>query len=119
MNKPMSALSPTCSTETSRQVVKLQVFTILWMTLEAAISLSSARHSHSPALFAFGGDSLMELLSAAVVFGRFRFAFNEARAARIAGALLFALAGLVLLTSALSFAGYREATPSPVGMAIL
>ena len=87
--------------------------------MEAAISLGSAWHSHSPALFAFGGDSLVELLSAAVVFWRFRFAFNERRAARIAGALLFTLAGFVVLTSALELTGFREAQPSLAGMCIL
>ena len=89
------------------------------MTLEAALSLGTAWNSHSPALFAFGGDSLVELLSAAVVFWRFRFAFNEAHAARIAGALLFTLAGLVVLTSVLNFVGYREAQQSLIGVGIL
>jgi hypothetical protein len=79
------------------------------MTLEAAISLGSAWHSHSPALLAFGGDSVVELLSAGVVFWRFRFAFDEARAARIAGALLFTLAGFVVLTSGLNLLGYPYA----------
>jgi divalent metal cation (Fe/Co/Zn/Cd) transporter len=110
---------PTSLTDVSRRVLRLQVFTILWMTLEAAISLGAAWNSHSPALFAFGGDSLVELLSAAIVFWRFRFAFNEARAARIAGALLFALAGLVVLASVLNFIGYREAQRSLAGMGIL
>ena len=81
----------------SRRVLRLQVLTIAWMTVEAVVSLAAAWNSHSPALFAFGGDSLVELLSAAVVFWRFRFELNEARAARIAGALLFMLAGLVVL----------------------
>lgn len=115
----MAASIPTCSTDVSRPVLRLQAFTIVWMTLEAAISLGSAWHSHSPSLLAFGGDGLVELLSAAVVFWRFRFAFNEARAARIAGALLFILAGLVMLTSVLNFIGYREAHRSLAGMGIL
>jgi divalent metal cation (Fe/Co/Zn/Cd) transporter len=68
---------------------------------------------------AFGGDSLIELLSAAVVFWRFRFTLSEARAARIAGGLLFALAGFVVLTSVLNLFGYREAQRSPVGIGIL
>jgi len=90
-----------------------------WMTLEAVVSLGAAWKSHSPALFAFGGDSLVELLSAAVVFWRFRFDLKEALAARIAGALLFILAGLVTLTSVLNFLGYREAQRSFVGIGIL
>jgi len=115
----MAIASPTSLTDVSRRVLRLQVFTILWMTLEAVISLGAAWNSHSPALFAFGGDSLVELLSAAVIFWRFRFAFNEARAARIAGALLFTLAGLVVLTSVLNFVGYREAQQSLVGVGVL
>src|SRR6266853_1014408 len=105
--------------EISRRVLRLQVLTIAWMTVEAVVSLAAAWNSHSPALFAFGGDSLVELLSAAVVFWRFRFELNEARAARIAGVLLFMLAGLVALTSVLNFLGYREAQRSLVGIGIL
>ncbi len=105
--------------EVSRRVLQLQVLTIVWMTVEAVVSLGTAWSSHSPALFAFGGDSLIELLSAAVVFWRFRFTFNEARATRIAGVLLFTLAGLVMLTSVLNFLGYREAQRSLVGIGIL
>jgi hypothetical protein len=71
------------------------------MRVEAVVSLAADWNSHSPALFAFGGDSLVELLSAAVVFWRFWFELNEGRAARIAGAFLFMLAGLVALTSVL------------------
>jgi divalent metal cation (Fe/Co/Zn/Cd) transporter len=89
------------------------------MAMEAAISLGSASDSHSPALLAFGGDSLVELLSAAVVLWRFRFAFDEARAARIAGTLLFVLAGLVALASVLNLLGYTEARQTKLGMGIL
>jgi divalent metal cation (Fe/Co/Zn/Cd) transporter len=62
---------------------------------------------------------LVELLSAAVVFWRFRFAFDEARAARVAGALLFILAGLVALTSVLNSVGYRESQQSLLGGILL
>jgi divalent metal cation (Fe/Co/Zn/Cd) transporter len=105
--------------DVSRKILQLQIVTLVWMCVEAAVSLVSAWHSHSPALLAFGGDSLIELLSAAVVFWRFRFELNEERAARIAGALLFALAGVVMLTCFLNFLGYREAQPSLVGIGIL
>jgi len=105
--------------EIPRRILRLQVITIAWMTVEAVVSLGTAWRSHSPALLAFGGDSLIELLSAAVVFWRFRFDLKEARAARIAGVLLFALAGLVILTSVLNFIGYREAQRSLMGIGIL
>ena len=115
----MTAATSSELTDASRRVLQLQVLTIVWMTVEAVVSLGTAWNSHSPALFAFGGDSLIELLSAAVVLWRFRFALNEARAARIAGVLLFALAGLVVLTSVLNFLGYRETQRSLIGIGIL
>jgi len=115
----MAVATPTSLTDVSRQVIRLQAFTIVWMTLEAALSLGAAWPSHSPALLAFGGDSLIELLSAGVVFWRFRFKLNEGPAARIAGGLLFALAGLVVLTAALNFLGYREAQRTLMGIGIL
>ncbi len=89
------------------------------MTVEALVSLGTAWTLHSPALLGFGGDSLIELFSAAVVFWRFRFALGEARAARMAGGLLFALAVFVVLTSVLNVFGYREAQRSVVGIGIL
>jgi divalent metal cation (Fe/Co/Zn/Cd) transporter len=103
----------------SRRILRIQVLTIIWMIVEAAVSLGTAFRSHSPALFAFGADSLIELLSAAVVLWRFRFELNEARAARMAGILLFAIAGVVTMTSVLNFLGYHEAQRSLVGIGIL
>ena len=70
-------------------------------------------------MLGFGGDSVIELPSAAVVFCVLRVHFDEARAARMAGALLFALAGLVVLTSVLNFIGCREARRSLIGICIL
>jgi divalent metal cation (Fe/Co/Zn/Cd) transporter len=115
----MNAATSSELSDVSRRVLQLQVLTITWMIVEAVVSLGTALSSHSPALLAFGGDSLIELLSAAVVFWRFRFDTNESGAARIAGGLLFALAALVTLTSALNFLGYREAQRSPLGIGIL
>jgi len=115
----MIAATTSPSFDVSRKVLQLQVITLTWMSVEAIVSLGTAWTSHSPALLAFGGDGLIERLSAAVVFWRFRFALAEARAARIAGGLLFALAGFVVLTSVLNFFGYREAQRSLVGIVIL
>ena len=111
----MTAAAPSELPSVSRRVHSLQVLTIVWMTVEAVVSLGTAWRSHSPALLGFGGDSLIELLSAIVVLSRFRFHLSDARAARTAGVLLFVLAGLVMLTSVLNFLGYREAQRSPLG----
>ena len=115
----MNAATTSPLSNASRRVLQLQIVTLVWMSAESAVSLGTAWRSHSPALVAFGGDSLIELLSAAVVFSRFRFELDEARAARIAGVLLFALAAVVVLTSVLNFVGHHEAQPSRVGIGIL
>ena len=93
------------------------------MTIEAAVSLGAAWAARSPALLGFGGDSAVELLSAVVVLRRFYLSSNEGhaeeRTAKIAGALLFALAAFVALTSVLSLLGRVEARPSPIGITLL
>jgi divalent metal cation (Fe/Co/Zn/Cd) transporter len=93
------------------------------MSVEAGVSLWAAWRARSPALFAFGGDSGIELLSAVVVFWRFRKDLAdevaERRAARIAGGLLLALAVLIVACSALTFLGYSEPKLSYAGIAIL
>jgi divalent metal cation (Fe/Co/Zn/Cd) transporter len=109
--------------EAIHRIRRVQVFTIAWMTVEAVVSLFAAWKARSPALFAFGGDSAIELFSATVVLWRFRAAAPheqvERRAARLAGALLFALAAYVAVSSALSLLGYSEPGPAPVGIVIL
>lgn len=120
IQRPTTTIAMSSETsEVARRVLQFQVLTMVWMTIEALVSLWTAWSSHSPALLAFGGDSLIELLSAAVVFWRFRFELEEARAARITGVLLFALAALVILASILNFLGYREAQRSLIGIGIL
>ena len=109
----MTIWPATSLTAVSRCVVRLQIVTLVWMSVEGFISIGAAWHAHSPSLFAFGGDSLTELLSVAVGSSRFRLDLNEARAARMAGVLLFMLAVLMVLTSSLNFFGYREAQRSP------
>jgi len=106
-----------------RQIRRVQTITIAWMIVETIVSLFSAVHAHSPALMAFGGDSAVELLSAVVVLRRFRAGAAhdsaERLATRIAGALLFALAALVALISALSLLGYSEPKPTVIGIVVL
>ena len=62
------------------------------MTAEAGVALASAWKARSPALLGFGGDSLIELLSAGAVFWRFRDEVvderTEKRTAQIGGILL-------------------------------
>jgi len=103
------------------RVVRLQILTLGWMTVEAAASIAAAVGAGSLALAAFGGDSLIELASAVVVLVRFsdHRRMPERMAARIAGVLLLVLAALVVAGSIASLFGIREPQPSRLGMAVL
>jgi divalent metal cation (Fe/Co/Zn/Cd) transporter len=87
------------------------------------VSLGAAWTARSTALLGFGGDSAVELLSAAVVLWRFyspsRGEPSEKLVARIAGGLLFVLAAFVALASVLTLLGRVETRPSPIGIAVL
>jgi divalent metal cation (Fe/Co/Zn/Cd) transporter len=109
--------------EIARRIIRIQILTLIWMTIEAAVSLGAAWFARSPALLGFGGDSVIELLSAAVVLWRFyspsRGDHAEQRAAKIAGGLLFVLAAFVAVASVLTLLGHVEARPSLIGIVLL
>jgi divalent metal cation (Fe/Co/Zn/Cd) transporter len=106
-----------------RRIQRIQAITIGWMSIEAGVSLWAAWRARSPALLAFGGDSAIELLSAAVVLWRFRHHLSderaEGRAARIAGVLLLVLALYVIVASAAALLGHIEPGSSYVGIIVL
>lgn len=118
----MVSIAQAPTRETLKHIHLIQTISIAWMSVEAALSLWAAWMARSPALVAFGGDSAVELMSASVVLWRFRThasEYAEQRAARVAGVLLFALAGCVVLASAMSLFGYSEPKPSYLGMTVL
>jgi divalent metal cation (Fe/Co/Zn/Cd) transporter len=119
----MSAEENAAPVEVLQRILWIQALTLVWMGVEAGISLGAAWMARSPALLAFGGDSAIELLSAAVVFRRFckpsRGEKVEERAGRIASGLLFVLAAFVVTTSVLTLLGHVEARPSLIGIAVL
>jgi hypothetical protein len=122
-NVNVSAEGKTTPAEVLQRVIWIQTLTLIWMSVEAVVSLGAAWMARSPALFAFGGDSVVEFLSAAVVFWRFyspsHRAHAEERAGRIAGGLLFVLAAFVVTASVLTLLGHVEARPSPIGIVLL
>jgi divalent metal cation (Fe/Co/Zn/Cd) transporter len=122
-NLHMSAEAKTTPPEVLQRVIRIQSLTLVWMTVEAIVSLGASWMARSPALLAFGGDSAVELLSAAVVFWRFYSPSQrdhaEERAARVAAGLLFVLAAFVAAASVLALLGHVEARPSPVGIGLL
>ena len=108
---------------TFRRIRQVQIVTIVWMSVEAAVSLFAAWRARSPALLAFGGDSAIELVSAVVVLRRFQVPVAheqaESRAARIAGFLLFALAAYVVVASAVTLFGHSQPKQSYLGITVL
>src|ERR1700722_20149395 len=87
-------------------VLWIQRVTLAWMLVEFGVSAYAAITAHSPAMLAFGSDSLVELLSATVVLLQWipSMPISERRASRTAGALLFVLAFVVATISVLSMA---------------
>ena len=85
-------------------VLWLQSITLVWMLVELGVSAYAAVTARSPAMMAFGGDSLVELLSAIVVLLQWtpKMSISERTAHRSAALLLFALAlavGVIALGS--------------------
>ena len=99
-------------------VAWLQGITLAWMLVECGVSLYAAAQAHSVALLAFGADSLIELLSAAVVLLQFspRMRLDKQQAARVAAVLLFALAAVVVGLAALSYRGKVETSCLGIGI---
>jgi divalent metal cation (Fe/Co/Zn/Cd) transporter len=90
------------------------------MLVEIGVSSYAAVTAHSPAMLAFGSDSLVELLSATVVLLQWvpSMSISERLASRTAGVLLIMLALLVAASALGSFAlGLRPET-SHAGIAI-
>ena len=101
-------------------VLWIQGVTLAWMLVEFAVSAYAAATAHSPAMLAFGSDSLVELLSATVVLLQWipSISISERRASRTAGVLLFVLAFVVAAIAVASLALRLRPATSYAGMAI-
>ena len=92
-----------------RRGVRLEGFTVAWMTAEAVLAIAAGIAARSVLLTAFGADSLIELLSGATLLWRLRVEAAggndarvdsvEKRATWISAVLLILLCGYVSLTS--------------------
>jgi uncharacterized membrane protein len=98
----------------------IQGVTLVWMSVEFGVSAFVAVTARSPAMLAFGSDSLVELLSAGVVVLQWipGMSVSERRASRIAGALLFVLAFVVAAIAVASLALRWRPRTSYAGIAI-
>ncbi len=106
-----------------RRIQRVQIVTIVWMSVEAVVALlrgMAGKESRAARLrwrqchrILLGGSSAVEI-SCNAAHGDV-----EKRAARVAGALLFALAAYVAITSVVSLLGYSEPKPTLLGIAVL
>lgn len=103
--------------------IGVEYFSAGWMGIEVVGSVAAGLAAGSLALLAFGGDSLVELISGFAVLTHLR--GNEAgreghegRTARFTSFLLFALIPVIGLGSAYSYLGGLRTNGSPLGLAI-
>ena len=103
-----------------RRILLLQWVTLSWMVIECSVALTSAWKARSVSLLAFGSDSLVEVVSAAVVLMLFapRFSIPQIRAAKICGLLLYGLAGVITILALFGFIHRVEADTSRFGIAV-
>jgi divalent metal cation (Fe/Co/Zn/Cd) transporter len=94
--------------------------TIAYNLAEGAVAIAAGVAAGSIALISFGGDSLVECLSAVVILWQFRGVAEdrERRALRLIGLAFFALAAYVTVESLRALATGADADPSPVGIAL-
>jgi divalent metal cation (Fe/Co/Zn/Cd) transporter len=109
-----------CASTPRKPVLWLQGVTLAWMLIELGVSVYAAIIAHSPALLAFGSDSLVELLSASVVLLQWTpsLRLSEQRAGRIAAALLFVLSFVIAAIALGSFVLKLKPHVSRAGIAI-
>jgi divalent metal cation (Fe/Co/Zn/Cd) transporter len=89
-----------------RRGIALEVFTLVWMTVEAAVAVAAGVAAGSVALVAFGIDSVIELFAAFVVLRTFRAEQSgrtdrrEEQAVRAIGVTFFLLAAYIVSDAA-------------------
>ena len=108
--------------------VRLEVVTVIWMAVEAVAALAAAIVARSVLLAAFGFDSVVELLSGAVLLWRLsaeargapteRVERLELSTARISAALLILLCVFVVLTSVGGLVTGFQPADSALGIAV-
>lgn len=112
-----------------RRAVRLETLTLAWMVVEALGAIGAGVAAGSVLLLAFGVDSVIELISALILYHRLNLEANgsandlelealERRASRVAGWLLYVLAGYVVFQAAYALLHRHEVQTSWVGLVI-
>jgi divalent metal cation (Fe/Co/Zn/Cd) transporter len=101
--------------------IRLAYFTVAYNVLEAVVAISAGSLSGSPALISFGGDSVVESLSALVIIWQFRSDVPQDRerlALRFIAVAFFALAAYVAVDAVRALTTEARPEPSPVGIGL-
>lgn len=113
-----------------RYGLRLEATSIVWMAVEAVVSIVAGVVAGSLLLVTFGADSIIELMSAVVLFHRLWQQYRarhadeavlealERRAGRISGYLLYALCIYVVLQAVWGLTHQHRAETSFLGMAV-
>src|SRR6266568_6791394 len=111
-----------------RAGVRIEIFTVIWMVVEAAVSIGAGILAGSALLTAFGLDSVIELVSGAILLWRLlveaksgaidRVERAEHRAAWVVSISLVLLCLYVLITAVYGFVTQSKPESSPVGIAL-
>jgi divalent metal cation (Fe/Co/Zn/Cd) transporter len=103
--------------------IRIEYLSSAWMIVEAFASIGLGLIAGSLALLAFGGDSLIELISGFVVLIHLRrdvsgSEMHSKRTEQITSALLFALIPVIGLGAVYSYAAGLRPEGSPLGIAV-
>ena len=113
-----------------RVALRLEGLTLAWMVIEASVSIGAGVLAHSVLLSAFGVDSIIELVSAGLLYFRLSREAKaesadmasvdvlEQKASRIGGRLLYLLALYVVLQSGYGLLHRHAAETSLAGLAV-
>lgn len=104
--------------------IALEIFSVSWMTVEAAVAVAAGLAAGSVALMAFGIDSVIECVAAFVVLQTFRAEqagrsdAREQRALRIIGATFFVLAAYIVADASYTLIAASKPETSAAGVAV-
>jgi divalent metal cation (Fe/Co/Zn/Cd) transporter len=103
----------------------LELFTLAWMSVEAAVAVGAGVAAGSVALVAFGIDSVIEFVAASVVLREFRAEQagrarpeGERRALRVIAVTFFLLAGYIAVDAVYTLLNASKPEQSVPGIAV-
>ena len=116
--------------ERMRPALRLERLSLVWMVIEASVSLGAGLAARSLLLIVFGADSVIELISAGLLFRRLSHEARSApgdeeaiealerKASRVSGGLLYALSVYVILQAGYGLTHRHHADTSFPGIVI-